>query len=472
MMLRVAGSAETISSESNCTLMRIERLAFLECSSLISIVIPRDVKILGDQCFWGCESLSSISFESNCTLMRIESEAFYMCYSLRSINIPKSVTFIDGSAFSNLSHISISIESGNPTYCVQDDFIFDIACKTLILYFGLSSFVTIPPLVEILASGCFSFHTSLCSLSFLSDSTLARIESRAFSGTSVFSAHLPGTVTFIAGDAFSPECDLTIPVAYHCPEFAECNVRRQTDSALSFERRRAGLPSHPMLISDWVVDLRRFELVRAITRNPNFPVEIHWNNETGVEIVVKSFPELNARKEQLFCREIEALARLDHLCVVPFFGYVLRVRSVGPKIVTHFMPNGSLAETLESGPAWWDGTAKSIVACGVVRGMMKIHQSSIIHRDLKPSNILLDGDRRPRICDFGSSRDQSLAHPLTTQVGTPLYMTPELFEEEPYNEKVNVYSFALVLYEIVVGRPVFARSLTLPQLFRKLTKDE
>lgn len=51
-------------------------------------------------------------------------------------------------------------------------------------------------------------------------------------------------------------------------------------------------------------------------------------------------------------------------------------------------------------------------------------------------------------------------------------MAPELFEEEPYSEKFDIYSFALVLYEIVVGRPVFARSLSLPQLSRKLIRGD
>jgi serine/threonine-protein kinase TNNI3K len=85
---------------------------------------------------------------------------------------------------------------------------------------------------------------------------------------------------------------------------------------------------------------------------------------------------------------------------------------------------------------------------------------------------LLDDEHRPRISDFGSSRDQTVTGTLTGgfQIGTPLYMAPELYEQQGYNEKVDVYSFTLILYEIVVGRQVFSSSLTLPQLALKVAK--
>jgi serine/threonine protein kinase len=139
---------------------------------------------------------------------------------------------------------------------------------------------------------------------------------------------------------------------------------------------------------------------------------------------VKCFPELSSDQEQIFIREIEAFARLNHSCIVPFFGYVLRTPSAGPRIVTRFMSGGSLRDVLDSHPSWWNGTVKSIVVSGIVRGMMKIHEVGIIRRDLKLNNILLDENHRPHICDFGSSRDQSFARTLTGQTGTPFSCRP------------------------------------------------
>jgi serine/threonine protein kinase len=225
-------------------------------------------------------------------------------------------------------------------------------------------------------------------------------------------------------------------------------------------------------MSEWVVDLSGFDLVEVMHEKSRFPIEIHASRATGFRVAVKNFPDVDGSQEDAFFRETSALANLGHPCIVPFFGYVLRVGRVGPKIVTHFMSGGPLNGVLQSRPSWWNGTAKSIVVAGIVLGMIAVHESGFIHRDLKPSNILLDDDHRPRISDFGSSQGQSVTGTLTGgfQIGTPLYMAPELYEQEGYSEKVDVYSFALILYEIVVGRQVFSSSLTLPQLALKVAK--
>jgi serine/threonine protein kinase len=195
-------------------------------------------------------------------------------------------------------------------------------------------------------------------------------------------------------------------------------------------------------------------------------VDLCEDRTTGCRIAVKCYSELDSRQEELFFREIDVLVQLHDPCIVPFFGYVLRTEAAGPKVATHFMAGGSLSDALTAHAPWWDETAKSIVITGVVEGMMTIHAAGVIHRNLKPSNILLDPDHRPRISDFGSSRDQSLSLTLTRGVGTPFYMAPELFDRDDYNEKVDVYSFALLLHEVVVGQPAFGTSLTRMQLCR------
>jgi hypothetical protein len=225
-------------------------------------------------------------------------------------------------------------------------------------------------------------------------------------------------------------------------------------------------------MSQWVVDLRSFDLVRTVKSGSQIATEIRRHRSTGVEIEVKCFPQMDGSNEQVFFREIEALVRLNHPCIVPFFGYVLKTRIAGPMIATYFMSGGSLRDLLKSPPDWWDGTTKSIIVTGIVAGMTVIHDSCIIHRNLDPSTVLLDADRRPRICDFGSSRDQCLNYTLTGRVGAPSYMAPELYDDDDYNEKVDIYSFALMLYEVVVGRPVFPRTLTLGCLMRKVLNGE
>jgi hypothetical protein len=96
-----------------------------------TIEIGMNIEILGSKCFSSCKSLSSITFESNSHLTRIESEAFSYS-SLQSIVIPRNVRFIDSSAFTDLTLLSISIESGNEIFVIENDFVRDIVDHKLI----------------------------------------------------------------------------------------------------------------------------------------------------------------------------------------------------------------------------------------------------------------------------------------------------------------------------------------------------
>jgi serine/threonine protein kinase len=96
---------------------------------------------------------------------------------------------------------------------------------------------------------------------------------------------------------------------------------------------------------------------------------------------------------------------------------------------------------------------------GIILGMRYLHSQSIIHRDLKPENILLDRLSRIRIGDFGLAREDSYFF-SKPGAGTPLYMAPEIILlGQPPTTKVDVFAFGLILYEILVGRAVFPKSL-------------
>jgi serine/threonine protein kinase len=105
----------------------------------------------------------------------------------------------------------------------------------------------------------------------------------------------------------------------------------------------------------------------------------------------------------------------------------------------------------------------------------KVHLSPkipILHRDLKPSNILINEFGHSMISDFGSSRLESDDATLTSGAGTPHYAAPEQFRDDPYTNKVDVFSFGLILYEILVGSPVFPFSLPPFPVMRMILKGE
>jgi serine/threonine protein kinase len=96
-------------------------------------------------------------------------------------------------------------------------------------------------------------------------------------------------------------------------------------------------------------------------------------------------------------------------------------------------------------------TDRTLIALDVARGMEYMHERAIIHRDLKSLNILLDSERRARICDFGLVRLKSLA-PMTGLIGTPQWMAPEILMCSIYYDgKVDVFSYGVVLWELLTN---------------------
>jgi serine/threonine protein kinase len=175
--------------------------------------------------------------------------------------------------------------------------------------------------------------------------------------------------------------------------------------------------------------------------------------------------------------EVTALAKLNHPSVLRIVGWHPAEASTGAEIWTEYASNGpihSLLRGIGTGkiPPFWDEKGLGIVICGIVLGLRYVHFSGVIHGDVKPSNILLNANGHPLIGDFGSSY-------LDSDQGTPTrpvtihYSFPEHFDEGAVRTpKSDVFSFGLVLYELVVGRPVFSASIgPLAVIKRLLARD-
>ncbi|XP_010682078.2 leucine-rich repeat receptor protein kinase HPCA1 isoform X2 [Beta vulgaris subsp. vulgaris] len=177
----------------------------------------------------------------------------------------------------------------------------------------------------------------------------------------------------------------------------------------------------------------------------------------GMIVAIKRSQQGSMQGSREFKNEIELLSRIHHKNLVKLIGFCFDRGE--QMLVYEFIPNGTLMDSLlgKSG-IQLDWIRRMKVALGSARGLQYLHQLAdppIIHRDIKSNNILLDECLNAKVADFGLSRlfgDTDKGY-VTTQVkGTMGYLDPEYFMTNQLTEKSDIFSFGVVLLEILTAR--------------------
>lgn len=206
---------------------------------------------------------------------------------------------------------------------------------------------------------------------------------------------------------------------------------------------RPGSPA----VDDWEIDITQLHIETKIASG-SFS-NLYRGFYCGQEVAVKILKDIqdDSTQYQEFIQEVSIMRKVRHKNVVQFIGACTRKPNLC--IVFEYMSGGSLYDYMRrEGPLKYSLVLK--YAVGVVRGMDYLHQRKIIHRDLKTANLLLDENHTVKIADFGVARilAESGGH-MTAETGTYRWMAPEVIEHKPYDERADVFSFGIVLWELL-----------------------
>ncbi|KAM3332270.1 hypothetical protein ACQJBY_027837 [Aegilops geniculata] len=175
----------------------------------------------------------------------------------------------------------------------------------------------------------------------------------------------------------------------------------------------------------------------------------------GRPVAIKKLKIGNGQGEREFRAEVDTISRVHHRHLVSLVGYCV---SEGQRMLVYdFVPNNTLYYHLHVNEVPLDWRTRVKIAAGAARGIAYLHEDChprIIHRDIKSSNILLDDNFEAQVSDFGLARlaADSNTHVTTRVMGTFGYLAPEYALSGKLTAKSDLYSFGVVLLELITGR--------------------
>ncbi|GGM65778.1 protein kinase [Dactylosporangium sucinum] len=202
----------------------------------------------------------------------------------------------------------------------------------------------------------------------------------------------------------------------------------------------------------------RYELRSVIGRGGMAEVWLAVDGRLGRRVAVKMLHDDGGADPSLperFEREAHTAAQLSHPSIVAVYDVGVDDRT--PYLVMELVEGHSLADELAAGPL--DPRRAVRIAEQVCDALAAAHDAGVVHRDVKPANILINGEGRVKVCDFGiariTDRAQTALTAPATVIGTSSYMAPEQVRGEPVDARTDLYALGCVLYAMLTGRPPF-----------------
>ncbi|GAA0149599.1 hypothetical protein Leryth_006590 [Lithospermum erythrorhizon] len=209
---------------------------------------------------------------------------------------------------------------------------------------------------------------------------------------------------------------------------------------------------------EWSADMSQLYIGNKFASGKHSRIYRGIYKQKDVAIKLVSLPEedteLAALIERQFTSEVALLLRLKHQNIITFIAACKKTPVFC--IITEYLAGGSLRKFLhQQEPYSLPQNLILKMALDIACGMQYLHAEGILHRDLKSENLLLDQDMRVKVADFGISCLESQCGSAKGFTGTYRWMAPEMIKEKRHTKKVDIYSFGIVLWELLTALTPF-----------------
>ncbi|XP_041458233.1 uncharacterized protein LOC121410305 isoform X1 [Lytechinus variegatus] len=220
--------------------------------------------------------------------------------------------------------------------------------------------------------------------------------------------------------------------------------------------------------------LAGFERIRTVGKGAYGAAVLYRKKDDDSLVILKeiNMHELNANERQMALNEIRVLSMLDHPNIISYYDSFEEEGTL--MIEMEYADGGTLAQYLASNQGKSEMEEREILIMfqQMVSGIRHVHDHKILHRDLKTANIFLTKEGVIKIGDFGISKVLTSNNPgANTVLGTPYYISPEICEGKPYNDKSDIWALGCILYEMACRQKTF-EGTNLPALVNKIMKGQ
>jgi hypothetical protein len=237
----------------------------------------------------------------------------------------------------------------------------------------------------------------------------------------------------------------------------------RVDSIPIVKREVKGKPPEPSKtvfnLAERIINMADYSKVKRLGNGAFGYVVLAENKTTKQKVALKFLKEaiVAPEEQRAFFREVESMAHANHPAVLKFVGFNMAGSQdePGPVIATEYLPNGNV-EDIISRRRTVSPAQKMIILYGICEALAYLHGKRIVHRDLKPANVMLNADLEPVVGDFGLAKTMTQDRMRQTfMMGSPVYMAPELYRDDEFSDKVDVYAFGIMTFEILTDTLAF-----------------